>query len=84
MSLSLQVPDSVLRSLRLPESEIEERLRTELAVSLYGQGLLPFGKAAELAGASRSTFGELLTRRGVPRHYSAEDLAEDLAYGRGE
>ena len=51
--MTLQVPDSVARSLRLPESEVEDRLRCELALALF-------------------------------RHYGSEELAEDLAYGRGE
>jgi predicted HTH domain antitoxin len=84
MSITLQVPDSVARSLRLPEGEVEERLRCELALSLYSQGILSFGKAAELAAISRYQFGVLVARRGIPRHYGAEELAEDLAYGRGE
>jgi predicted HTH domain antitoxin len=84
MSITLQVPDSVARSLRLPEGEVEERLRSELALSLYGQGILSFGKAVELAAISRYAFANLLAHRGIPRHYGAEDLAEDLSYGRGD
>ncbi|SPF49275.1 hypothetical protein SBA4_4030004 [Candidatus Sulfopaludibacter sp. SbA4] len=49
MSITLQVPDSVARSLRLPDKEVEERLLCELALSLYAQGILSFGKAVELA-----------------------------------
>jgi predicted HTH domain antitoxin len=84
MSITLQVPDSVARSLRLPESEVEERLRCELALSLYAQGILSFGKATELAAVSRYQFADMLARRGIARHYGPEELAEDLAYGRGE
>ncbi len=43
MSITLEVPDSVARSLRLPEGEVADRLRCELAVALYGQAILPFG-----------------------------------------
>lgn len=84
MSITLQVPDSVARSLRLPESEVAERLRCELALSLYAQGILAFGKAVELAAISRYEFAALLARRGIPPQYGPEDLAEDLAYGGGE
>ncbi|SPE36703.1 conserved hypothetical protein [Candidatus Sulfopaludibacter sp. SbA6] len=84
MSITLQVPDSVAWSLRLPEGEVEERLRCELALSLHAQGILSFGKAVELAAISRYEFALLVARRGIPRHYGPEDLAEDLAYGRGE
>jgi hypothetical protein len=34
MSITLTVSDSVARSLRFPEGEVEERLRCELALSL--------------------------------------------------
>jgi predicted HTH domain antitoxin len=84
MSITLTLSDSVARSLRLPEGEAEERLRCELALSLYAQGILPFGKATELSATSRWKFAELVTRRGIPRHYGPDELAEDIAYGRGE
>ncbi len=84
MSITLQIPDSVAQSLRLPEAEAEELLRCELALALYSQSILSFGKARELAGVSRYQFAHLLTGRGIPRHYGQEELAEDLAYGRGE
>ena len=84
MSITLTVSDSVARSLRLPEDEVEERLRCELALSLYAQGILPFGKATELSAISRWQFADLAARRGIPRHYGPDELAEDLAYGRGE
>ena len=84
MSITLQIPDSVARSLRLPEAEAEERLRSELALTLYAQSILSFGKATELAGVSRYRFADLPTSRGIPRHYGQEELTEDLAYGRGE
>jgi predicted HTH domain antitoxin len=84
MGVTLHVPDSVVRSLLLPANEVEERLRSELALSLYAQGILSFGRARELAGLSRYQFGYLLTRRNIPRHYGRDEMAEDLAYGRGE
>jgi predicted HTH domain antitoxin len=84
MSITLSIPDSVARSLRLPEGEVELRLRTELALALYAQGILAFGKAAELAGTSRIIFGHLVTDRSIARHYTQEELGEDLAYADGE
>jgi len=84
MSITLQIPDSIARSLRLPEGEAEQRLRTELALAIYAQGILSFGKAAELAGLSRYHFADLVAERGIPRHYGDEELAEDITYARGE
>ena len=84
MTYHVDIPESVARSLRLPVGEIEPRLRTELAVALYAQGILPFGKASELAGASRFAFAELVGQRNIPRHYGDGDLAKDLDYARGQ
>jgi predicted HTH domain antitoxin len=38
------------------------------------------GKAAHLAGLNRWEFDEVLGRRGVPAHYTEDDLAHDAAY----
>lgn len=84
VSITLQVPDSVALSLRLLENEVEERLLVELALSLYAQGILPFGKAAELSHLSRYQFADLLGGRGIARHYGPDELTEDLAYGHGQ
>lgn len=59
-------------------------LLVELAVALYAQGTLSFGKARELAGREKYEFGQLLARREVPRHFGPEELADDLAYARSE
>jgi len=84
MSVTLEIPDSVLQGLRLPEADIPQRLRMELAVALYSQEVLSLGKAAELAELSRLAFGELLGQRGIARHYSEDDLAHDTSYARGK
>ena len=81
--MTLHIPDSVLQGLRIPEGEIAQRLRTELAVSLYAQGALSRGKAAELAEMNRLSFGELVGHRGIPRHYGDKELAQDVSYARG-
>lgn len=84
MNITLHIPDSIARSLRIPEGEAEQRLRQELALALYAQRLLSFGKAAELSGESRFRFADVATRRGIARHYGQEELTEDLAYADGE
>jgi predicted HTH domain antitoxin len=73
----LDIPDSVLQGLRLPQAEIARRLRMELAIALYAQGTLSIGKAAELAEMNRIDFGEVVGLRGIPRHYGEAELAQD-------
>jgi predicted HTH domain antitoxin len=82
--MRLQIPDSVVQAIRLPEERIDQELRLELAVALYAQGLLPFGKARELAEKGKYEFGQVLGERGVARHYGREELEDDIAYARGK
>jgi predicted HTH domain antitoxin len=84
MGLTLNIPDSVLQGLRIPEEEVAQRLRTELAIVLYAQGALSLGKAAELSQMNRMLFGALVGQRGIARHYGDAELAQDASYGRGE
>ena len=84
MTFHLDIPESVATSMRLPVPEIEPRLRSELAVALYAQGILPFGKACELAGASGYAFSDLIASRDIPRHYAEDDLNLDAAYTCGQ
>jgi predicted HTH domain antitoxin len=84
MSVRLQIPDGVVQAIRLPEERIDEALRTELAIALYAQGLLSFGKARELAEKGKYDFGRILGDREIVRHYGREELEDDLTYARGE
>ena len=84
MSVQLQIPDAVAQAIRLPEERLIQELLTELAVALYAQRFLPFGKARELAGMGKYEFGRLLGERSVARHYGREELEDDLTYARGE
>lgn len=84
MTILLEIPDSVAHALRLPPTEQRQQLIVELALSLYAQGILSFGKARELANMDKLEFGLLLGKRKLPRHYNSEDLQDDLAYGSGQ
>ena len=80
MTIVLEIPDSVARAIRLPKKEQQRQLKTELALSLYAQGLLSFGKACELADMPKVEFGLLLGKRNIPRQYDEKDLEDDIAY----
>lgn len=80
MTILLEILDSVVRALRLPPNEQRRHLKVELAVSLYAQSILSFGKACELASMGKLEFGILLGKRNVPRQYSEQDLQDDISY----
>ena len=84
MNITLQIPESIARSLRIPEAEAEQRVREELAAALYARGLLSFGKASDLAGAGRFAFSDVVAQRGIHRHYGQQELNEDAAYAGGQ
>lgn len=74
-TISLEIPREVIHATRMRPQE----LRRELAVHLFQQGRLSFGKAREMAGMTAWAFQQLLGSRGIPIHYDLEDYEEDLA-----
>jgi predicted HTH domain antitoxin len=82
MTFHLDIPETIARSLRLPAPEVVARLRAELALALYARGILSFGKARELAEISRFAFADLIAQREIPRHYTEDELTQDLDYAR--
>ena len=55
----------------------EDKLRRELALHLFEEEALSFGKARELAGMSAWDFQLLLGQRGIPVHYDVEAYEAD-------
>ncbi|MBK7055472.1 MAG: UPF0175 family protein [Leptospiraceae bacterium] len=80
MNLALQIPESILSTIKIPEKDIEQELKNILAVDLYANGYLSFGIARQLAGLSKYKFGILLTSKSIPRNYTEEELNQDLLY----
>ncbi|OFZ18287.1 MAG: hypothetical protein A2Z20_11615 [Bdellovibrionales bacterium RBG_16_40_8] len=80
MEIIIDIPESVVQAIRLPEQRIEHDIRVELALSLYQQSILSFGKARELAGLGKYEFGKLLGERKIIRHYGQEELRQDSEY----
>jgi len=73
-TVTIEIPREILHVTRMTPEE----LRRELAVSLFHQGKLSFGKARELAGMTVWAFQQLLGSREIPVHYGVEDYEEDL------
>jgi predicted HTH domain antitoxin len=66
--------------LELPDLNIpEQELKMILAESLFQQGIVSLGKAAEISGYSQRTFSELLLNKGLsPLQYDDRYLNSDL------
>ena len=63
---------------KIPDEEVEERVKVELALRLYEKGILSFGQARRLAGLSKWEFVELLAKEGSGILYDEEELESDL------
>ena len=70
----IEIPCEVIHSTRMTPQE----LKRDLAVLLFQQGKLSFGKAREMAGMTTWTFQQLLGSRGIPVHYDVEEYENDL------
>ncbi len=79
-TVQIEIPKEVVLSLKMPFERVKRQLTEELAVHLYQQGFLSFGKARELAHLSKWEFSEKLGERDISRHYTQEDLEEDIKF----
>lgn len=71
-TITLNIPDDVNLS--------KQELLLLLASSLYEQGKLSLGQAADMAGLSKKSFAEILDSYGVSIfNYSADELLDDIA-----
>ena len=84
MQVTLEIPDAIAGQLSVQPAERQAQLLLELGCSLYARGSISLAEGAEMAGLSRMDFGWELGERGIPRHYTQENLAEDLAYAGGQ
>jgi predicted HTH domain antitoxin len=73
-NVSLTIPDTLLQSARISETE----LRQEIAVLLFERDKLTLAQASRFADLSRLQFQHLLASRQIPIHYDVTDFEEDL------
>lgn len=75
----VDMPGSILALIKVDHDQLGLYIKRSLAVELYREGKLSLGKAAELAGVkSKWEMLMLLSERGVPLDYTAEDAKDDL------
>lgn len=72
-AVSIDIPEEVMRATRMSGDE----LRRELALHLFKEEALSFGKARELADMSVWDFQLLLGQRGISVHYDVQAYEED-------
>lgn len=72
--MSLVIPDQILQSTRMSETE----LRQEIAVLLFQKEKFTLGQASQLAGMNQLHFQHLLASRKIPIHYDVTEFEQDL------
>jgi len=72
--ITIELPNMV----KLPEDEVEERVKLELALRLYEKGILSFGQARKLANMSKWNFIEILKKENIGIPYDENEFREDL------
>ena len=82
-TITIECPESILRSLHETEEHFAESMRLLCAIKLYEMGKLSSSRAAELAGVSRVLFFHKLAEYGVSLSpESSEELRSDLDVAR--
>ncbi len=78
-TVSLEIPTTTFAALGESPDEFVSEMRIAAAVKWYELGRLSQGKAAEVAGLSRSAFIEALSRFKVsPIQYTEKELSDEL------
>jgi len=80
--ITLDIPEDIILSLKIPKDTIQKELLKELSIILYEKHILSFGKARELAKMSKWEFQDELGKRKILRHYTEKDLREDIKFAR--
>ncbi len=83
-AIQIEIPREIVLALKMPSESVKAQLADDLAVHLYRYGFLSFGKARLLAGMNKWEFSGKLGNLQIARHYTRDDLEEDLKFGYGK
>lgn len=78
-TLTITLPDDAFSALRTSPEEFAQEMRLAAAIKWYEVERISQGKAAELAGLTRTEFIDALSRYGVsPVQTTSKELADDV------
>jgi predicted HTH domain antitoxin len=79
-TISFEVPQDLLASLRVGTAELGRNIRLLAAITYFQDKKLSLGKAAQLAGMNRLAFMDLLVKKGIVIFdYDESMLASELS-----
>jgi len=82
-TLTLQLPEDIIAKLAASPEAAVSRVKTELALNLYSQGVISHFEACQMAGLNQFEFEDLLGQREIIRPYTVDMLNEDLRHADG-
>jgi predicted HTH domain antitoxin len=78
-AFEIQVPSALLQ-LGIDQHDLQQRVTEWLVLSLFSDGYVSSGKAAQLLNMSRIHFLTLLRKRGIAYvNFTPDELADELA-----
>jgi len=78
ITVTMELPRDILSAANISEIKANSDIKKYLALYLFGERVLSFGKATELSGMNKFEFMELLGSKGISFNYDSEDYQEDL------
>ncbi len=83
MPTTIEIPDEIMATVKFPPDKAKAEMLKEMAFSLYQRKVLSMGNARKLTGLDKWAFIDGLAERKIERHYTEQDLLEDIEYGNG-
>ena len=75
--INVKLPEEILATAKVKKEKASQEVRKLLALELFRERAVSIEKAAEIADMSLAEFMELSAVRGIPIHYTKEDLEKD-------
>lgn len=78
ITITMDVPRDALLAADIPPSNAQAGIRKHLALYMFKERMLSFGKAAELSGMDKLAFMELAGSKRVSLNYDVDAYYDDL------
>jgi len=78
VTIKMDFPKDVLLAADISEANASSDIKKHLALYMFKERIISFGKASKLSGLSKLEFIELAGSKGIPLNYDTDDYREDL------
>ena len=78
VTVRMDLPRDILLAADITEANAPAYIRKYLALYMFKERILSFGKAAELSGLDKLSFIELAGSKGISMNYDEDDFNDDL------